>query len=168
MTFAAITIKVGLGGLLLLPFWIAAIGWLSGRVLGIRIGRWRSAARASIGWLLGAAATAAALVSGATTDRPDWIVIVLVIFFGVLAALPVAIVLDLVHAATGPAAPRPLAHPIQRGPGGDRAHRSLSPAGRQRPQGEPRQSALPVRGRADTPDFARRLRRARATRAGCS
>ena len=90
---AAISIQLSGLALLLLPFWVAAIGWVSGRVLGIRIGRWRSILAASIGWLFGAAATAATL-------RPEEdsaaIVIPLVIFFGVLATLPVAIILDLV------------------------------------------------------------------------
>ena len=105
MTFAAITIKIGLGGLLLLPFWIAAIGWLSSRILGIHLGRWRAGIAAFLGWIVGL--TAAALVVGGDTTVPDWIIIVLVIFFGVLAALPFAIVLDLITRSTGPDAPRP-------------------------------------------------------------
>src|SRR6185436_5258927 len=80
MMFAAITVKIGLGGLLLLPFWIAAIGWLRSRILGIHLGRWRAGIAAFL----------------------DWIVIVLVIFFGVLAAFPFAIVLDLITRSTGP------------------------------------------------------------------
>jgi len=57
MPVAEISIELSGLALLVLPFWVAAIGWLSGRVLGIRIGRWRIAIAASIGWLLGAAAT---------------------------------------------------------------------------------------------------------------
>jgi len=98
--FAAITVKIGLGGLLLLPFWIAAIGWLSSRILGIHLGRWRAGIAAFLGWIVGL--TAAALVVGGDTTVPDWIIIVLVIFFGVLAALPFAIVLDLITRSTGP------------------------------------------------------------------
>lgn len=55
---ASISINISGAALLLLPFWVAAIGWLSGRVLGIRIGRSRAVLAASIGWLLGALAAA--------------------------------------------------------------------------------------------------------------
>jgi len=90
---AAISIKVGGAALLLLPFWVGAIAWLSGRVLGVRIGRWRSAVAGSIGWLLGAAAASVTLPDGSDSAA---IVVPVVIAFGVLATLPVAIVLDLV------------------------------------------------------------------------
>ena len=84
-------------------------------MLGIRIGRWRIALAASIGWLLGAVATAATL--SPEEDSPA-IVIPLVIFFGVLATLPVAIVLDLVaRRRTRPDASAPLASSDSRGPG---------------------------------------------------
>ena len=156
MPLAAISIELSGAALLLLPFWIAAIGLLSGRVLGIRIGRWRSAVAASIGWLLGAVATVATL--GPDQDGPA-IVIPLVIFFGVLATLPVAIVLDLVaRRAPGRTPQRRWHHPI-------RAVRAvLSPIGRFRQLvGNARQENLVhVRYRSvaalDSPDLARRLR----------
>jgi ubiquinone biosynthesis protein len=95
MPIASMTVRLelGLGYLLILPFWIAAIGVLTGRVLGVSIGRWRSAAAAAVGWLAGLIAGAVAL--GPKNLHPLLIVPVSV-FFGVLAALPVAIVLDLV------------------------------------------------------------------------
>ena len=130
-------------------------GW-RGRVLGIRIGRWRIAVAASIGWLLGAAATAATL---GPEDDSAAIVIPLVIFFGVLATLPVAIVLDLVaRRAPGRTPRRRWRHPI-------RAVKAVfAPVGRFRQLvGNARQENLVhVRYRSvaalDSPDLARRLR----------
>ena len=90
---ATTSVTLGPAALLGLPFWVAAIGWLSGRVLGVRIGRWRSAVAASIGWFLGLVGAAAVL--SPDTDGPA-VLIPVVVFFGVLATLPVAIVLDLV------------------------------------------------------------------------
>ena len=46
-----INFELGLGYLLVLPFWIAIIGVLTGRVLGVHIGRWRTALAAIIGGL---------------------------------------------------------------------------------------------------------------------
>ncbi|MDQ6819196.1 MAG: AarF/UbiB family protein [Actinomycetota bacterium] len=95
MPIASITLKLelGLGYLLVLPLWIAAIGVLTGRVLGVNIGRWRSAVAAVVGWLAGLIAGALAL--GPRNLHP-LLIIPLSVFFGVLAALPVAIVLDVV------------------------------------------------------------------------
>lgn len=86
-------LELGLGYLLILPFWIAAIGVITGRVLGIRIGRLRSSVAAVIGWAAGAIAGAVAL--GPRNSHP-LLVVPVVVFFGVLAALPVAIMLDVV------------------------------------------------------------------------
>ncbi|HEY6397952.1 MAG TPA: AarF/UbiB family protein, partial [Solirubrobacteraceae bacterium] len=95
MSIASLTLRLelGLGYLLILPLWIAAIGMLTGRVLGVTIGRWRSAVAAVFGWLAGLIAGAAAL--GPRHSHP-LLIIPLSVFFGVLAALPVAIVLDVV------------------------------------------------------------------------
>jgi ubiquinone biosynthesis protein len=95
MTIASITLRLelGLGYLLVLPLWIAAIDVLTGRVLGVNIGRWRSALAAVVGWLAGLIAGALAL--GPRNQHP-LLIIPLSVFFGVLAALPVAIVLDVV------------------------------------------------------------------------
>ena len=157
MPLAEISIQLSGLALLVLPFWVAAIGWLAGRVLGIRIGRWRIAVAASIGWLLGAAATAVTL---SPEDDSAAIVIPLVIFFGVLATLPIAIVLDLVaRRDPGRTPQRRWRHPV-------RAVRGVfAPIGRFRQLvGNARQENLVhVRYRSvaalDSPDLARRLRR---------
>jgi ubiquinone biosynthesis protein len=88
-----VRLELGLGYVLILPFWIAAIGVLTGRVLGVRIGRWRTAAAAAVGWLAGLIGGVIAL--GPKNLHPV-LIIPLSVFFGVLAALPIAIVLDLV------------------------------------------------------------------------
>ena len=155
MTFAAITVRIGLGGLLLLPFWIAAIGWLSSRILGIHLGRWRAGIAAFLGWIVGL--TAAALVVGGDTTVPDWIIIVLVIFFGVLAALPFAIVLDLITRSTGPQR-RGRRRPIKA------IRAAIAPLGRFREvvHNARKENLVSPRYRSaaalSTPDFARRLK----------
>ncbi len=153
---AAISIQLSGLALLLLPFWVAAIGWVSGRVLGIRIGRWRSILAASIGWLFGAAATAATL---RPEDDSAAIVIPLVIFFGVLATLPVAIILDLVaRRAPDRGRRRRWRHPIRAVRG------AVAPLGRfrQLASNAREENLLHVRYRSaaalDSPDLARRLR----------
>jgi ubiquinone biosynthesis protein len=101
-----------LGAVVILPFWVAAIGVLTGRVLGVRVGRLRSAAAAAVGWLAGL--IAAAVLLGPKHSHP-LLVIPLSIFFGVLAALPVAIMLDLIS-RTRPEPRRgrsPLRHPVK-------------------------------------------------------
>jgi ubiquinone biosynthesis protein len=94
---ASITVRLGIGYLIALPFWIAAISVLNGRVLGINVGRWRSALAAIVGWAVGL--TAGALALGPRNSHP-LLVVPLSIFFGVLASLPVAIVLDVVTRST--------------------------------------------------------------------
>jgi ubiquinone biosynthesis protein len=143
--------------LLVLPFWVAAIGVLTGRVLGVQIGRWRSAGAASVGWLAGLIAAAVAL--GPKHSHP-LLVVPLSVFFGVLAALPVAIVLDLVtrgrprrHRAR-----RTLRHPVKA------ARSVLTPLGRFRELvgNARRENLLHVRYRTPaalaSPDLARRVR----------
>ncbi len=93
MILASVTLDLGLVGLLILPFWVAAIGVLTGRVLGVQIGRLRSAGAAAFGWLAG---LIAALVALGPKHSHALLVIPLSVFFGVLAALPVAIILDIV------------------------------------------------------------------------
>jgi ubiquinone biosynthesis protein len=155
---AVIPIEISGAQVLLLPFWVAAIAVMSGRVLGIRLARWRIVVAASIGWCFGVAAASGTL--NADTDSAA-IVIPVVIFFGVLATLPVAIVLDLV-ARRRPRrrrSRRRWLHPI-------RAVRSvLAPLGRFRELvgNARRENLLNVRYRSaaslDSPDLARRLRR---------
>ena len=125
-------------------------------MLGIRIGRWRIAVAASIGWLLGAAATAVTL---SPEEDSAAIVIPLVIFFGVLATLPVAIVLDLVaRRRPGRTPRRNWRHPI-------RAVKAVfAPVGRFRQlvSNARQENLVHVRYRSvaalDSPDLARRLR----------
>jgi ubiquinone biosynthesis protein len=156
---ASVTVKfeLGLGYLLLLPFWIAAIGVISGRVLGVQIGRWRNAVAATVGWAAGLIAGEIAL--GPKNQHP-LLVISLSVFFGVLASLPVAIMLDVVTRGRRhhPLARRTLRHPV-------RATRSvLAPLSRFREIVEiaRAENLLHVRYRTpaalSSPDFARRVR----------
>jgi ubiquinone biosynthesis protein len=90
-------------GLILLVLFVVLVGKGCGRLLGIRLGRWRGALVGLVGWAAGV--TAAVLVLGEDTPRgfvfrregsEDWLeASALAIFFGVLAAMPVAIALDL-------------------------------------------------------------------------
>jgi ubiquinone biosynthesis protein len=156
MVLSAITIKLGIGGVLLLPFWIAAIGWLSSRILGIHLGRWRAGLAAFLGWCIGI--TAAALVVGGDTTVPVWVIIVLTIFFGVLATLPFAIVIDLITRSTAPRR-RGRRRPVKA------VRAAIAPLGRFREVvGNARhENLLSPRYRSAaalaTPDFARRLKR---------
>jgi len=151
------SIEIGPAGLLFLPFWVAAIGWLSGRVLGIRIGRWRGGLAASLGWIFGIGAASFTLPEGEDSAA---VVVPLVIFFGVLATLPVAIVLDLVARRRSKRSRRwrRWRHPVRA------ARAALTPLGRFRQLlGNARQeNLLNVRYRSatalDSPDLARRLR----------
>jgi ubiquinone biosynthesis protein len=155
----SVTVKLdlGLGYLLVLPLWIALIGVLSGRVLGVQIGRWRIAFAATLGWAIGLSAGLIAL--GPKNQHPA-LVISLSVFFGVLASLPVAIVIDVISHGR----PRrgrgiwALRHPV-------RASRSLlSPLGRFREIVENARAENLLHIRYRTPaaltssDFARRVR----------
>ena len=152
-----VKLELGLGYLLLLPFWIAVIGILSGRILGVQIGRWRNAVAAIIGWVAGLIAAVLAL---GPHDQHPVLVISLSVFFAVLASLPVAIIIDLVtrgrHRHRG--ARRTLRHPV-------RATRSvLAPLGRFRQimENARAENLVHVRYRTtaalSSPDFARRVR----------
>jgi ubiquinone biosynthesis protein len=136
---------------------VAAIGVLTGRVLGVQIGRWRSAVAAVFGWLAGLSATAVAL--GPKHSHP-LLVIPLSVFFGVLAALPVAIILDIVtrRRYKGRRTQRMWRHPVK-------ATRAvLTPLGRFRELvgNARRENLLHVRYRTPaalaSSDLARRLR----------
>ena len=146
-----------MGYLLVLPLWITLIGVLAGRVLGIQIGRWRTAVAATLGWAIGL--TAGLIALGPKEQHPA-LVIPLSVFFGVLAALPVAIALDVV--SRGRRQHRgvlwALRHPV-------RASRSvLSPLGRFRDivQYARAENLLHIRYRTPaaltSSDFARRVR----------
>ena len=94
---------------------------------------------------------------GGDTTVPDWIIIVLVIFFGVLAALPFAIVLDLITRSTGPKR-RGRRRPIKA------IHAAIAPLGRFREvvHNARKENLVSPRYRSaaalSTPDFARRLK----------
>ncbi len=95
--------------LLLLILFVVTVGKLAGRLLGIRLGNVRGAVVGLIGWVAGL--LAAIYIVGEESGgwrkleverAGDWIaVIAIVLVFGVLAAMPVAIVIDLVT-RTGP------------------------------------------------------------------
>lgn len=157
---ASVTVKfeLGVGYLIVLPLWIALIGVLSGRVLGVQIGRWRTAVAATVGWAAGLSGAVIAL--GPRNLHPA-LVISLSVFFGVLASLPVAILIDVVSRGRrrrrrGVGVFR---HPV-------RATRSvLAPLGRFRQIVEHARSENLLHIRYRTPaalsssDFARRVRR---------
>ena len=111
---------------LLLVFFVLFVGKVAGRLLGIRLGSWRGAFVGAVGWLLGA--VAAAYTIGETTADGGREVKVdgfedavaafaVVTFFGVLAAMPLAIGLDLLTRGAPRARPRRrrrgLLHPVR-------------------------------------------------------
>ena len=119
--------------LFLLPF-VVTVGWLTSRLLGVHLGLWRGVAsrRSSAG----SSAPLRRSCSGATRADRDWVVIPLVIFFGVLAAMPIAIVLDLITRRAKPSgrAVRRLAVPPDpRDQGGARAVRAAPRGARTTP-----------------------------------
>ncbi len=154
----------------LLVLFVVIVGKLTGRVLGIRLGHWRGAFVGLVGWfggLLAAAYTIGHHAPGGgrvieTSSLGEWLqAAVVVIIFGVLAAMPLAIALDLVT-RSGRMRParrrRRLLHPI-------RATRaSLSPYGRLRELiANARRANLlhfryASRAALESPDTARRLR----------
>ncbi len=153
----AVRVELGVGYLIILPFWVAAISVITSRVLGVHIGRWRSALAAIIGWFVGLIAGAVALGPG---HANTWLIVPSAIFFGVLAALPLAIVIDLTTRSTRHKRPGrgSWRHPI-------RAVRAvLAPLGRFREVvGNARhENLLHVRYRTPaalaSPDLARRIR----------
>jgi ubiquinone biosynthesis protein len=156
---ASVTVKfeLGLGYLLILPLWVTAIGVISGRVLGVQIGRWRIALAALIGWLVGLTVGLVAL--GPHNQHPA-LVISLSVFFGVLITLPVAIMIDVVTRGRQADHPvrRTLLHPVRT------TRAVLAPVGRFREilANARAENLLHVRYRTaaalDSPDFAHRVR----------
>lgn len=73
--------------------YVVAVAWLSSRILGVRLGRWRGLVAGTVGFLSGV--IAAAVVSGGTVEL-DWDSGFVILFFGVLATMVVSIVLDVV------------------------------------------------------------------------
>ena len=138
--------------------WIAVVGWLSARVLGVHLGRWRAIVVAVLGWIGGLLVTALVLNQdpGVAEGIPA------TVFFGVVVAMPIAIVLDLVTRSTR-AAPRRTfrrvaLHPMRS------ARNALAPWGRLREIGRDarKHNLLHVRYRSEqalgSADFAHRLR----------
>jgi ubiquinone biosynthesis protein len=101
-------------GLILLAFFVVVVGKGCGRLLGIRRGGWGGVVVGVVGWAVGV--TAAVLVFGEDTQRgfvfrregsEDWLAAsAIAVFFGVLAAMPVAIALDLLTRGAPDVAPR--------------------------------------------------------------
>jgi ubiquinone biosynthesis protein len=153
----ALTLQFGvIGALIGLPLWIAAVGWLSGRLLGIRIGLARRIVAAVLGWAGGVAITALVIDdSGADLG----VAIPLVVFFGVFVTMPVVIALDLVGRRPTHRSRRALLHPIRA------TKAAFAPYGRLREVvGYARREHLVHVRYASTaalasPDFARKLRR---------
>jgi ubiquinone biosynthesis protein len=143
--------------LLIIP-WVAAVGWLCSRVLGIHLGRWRATVIAIWGWLGGVACTALIVDAHETL----WVVVPMTLFFGVIVAMPAAIVLDLITRSARTrkrgGLRRKLLHPIRT------TKNFFAPIGRMREivRDARHHNLLHVRYRSehavDTADFALRLR----------
>ena len=91
-------------GILLLVFLVLVVGTICSRLLGIRLGPWRRLVVGVIGWFVGVVAAAYVLgdetAGGGRTLEPsgfwEWLIAMsVVVFFGVLTALPAAIALEL-------------------------------------------------------------------------
>lgn len=140
--------------------WIASIGWLCARVLGIRLGPWRAAIVAIVGWLAGL------VVTGIVHNDDPGITagVLTTMFFGLMVAMPLAVTLDLLtrRANETPAHRRRLrkviTHPIRS------SRDALAPWGRMREvvRDARHHNLVHVRYRTeealDSPDFARRIR----------
>jgi ubiquinone biosynthesis protein len=155
----------------LFVLFVVTVGKLTGRLLGIRLGHWRGALVGVVGWVGGLLAAAYTIgektADGGRTIRADsvghWLqAAAVVIVFGVLAAMPVAIGIDLITRSGRLRPPRRrrrnLLHPIRA------ARMSLAPYGRlSELVSNARHANLlhlryASRSALDSPDFARRLR----------
>jgi ubiquinone biosynthesis protein len=155
---------------LLLILFVIAVGKLTGRLLGIRLGNLRGAIVGLIGWVAGllAAIYIVGEASGSwrridvETAGDGISVIAIVLVFGVLAAMPVAIVIDLITRTGPPHGPRRrrrrLLHPIRA------VRAALAPYGRLRElvANARRENLLHFRyasrSALESPDLSRRLR----------
>jgi len=154
----ALTVRFGvIGALVILPLWIAAVGWLSGRLLGVRIGVLRRVIAATLGWAGGVAITALVLDD---TGAGVPVAVPLVIFFGIFVTMPILIAIDLVgRRRTTHHNRRLLIHPVRE------TRARLAPYGRLREVlGYARREGLVHVRYASTaalsaPDFARKLRK---------
>ncbi len=158
-------------GIVLLVLFVVTVGKLCGRLLGVRLGRVRGAIVGFIGWLAGAAATVVILgdadSDGVTLEIEGFeetlLSVALVLFFGALAAMPVAITLDLLTRGEPRHKGRkgrgnPLLHP------GRAVNEALAPYGRLREvAGHARRHNLlhlryASRAALESPDLSRRVR----------
>ena len=137
--------------LVLLPLFVFTVGRLCSRLLGVRLGLWHSIAVGIIGWVAGVAAAAAAIGKNTPSGRSldlsgfdNWAAaFATAIFFGVLATMPVAIVLDLLaRRRPGAGTPLVLAQPDPARQGCARAVRPHAPGRRYRPPARPVAPAL--------------------------
>jgi ubiquinone biosynthesis protein len=142
--------------LVFIPF-VLAVGWLTSRLLGVHLGFWRGIIAASIGWLFGAVA-AAVLVN---ESKATAVTVLLSLFFGVIATMPISIVLELITRRTKPRRGRLrrwLFHPIRE------IKARFAPYGRLREvlHNARKQNLMHVRyassAALDSPEFGRRLR----------
>ena len=139
----------------LLPF-VTIVGWLTSRILGVRLGFWRATGAATLGFLIGVLSAAVL-----TNSDDDLVMVPLGIFFGVLATMPLSIILELITRRTKPRRRRKrkvLLHPI-------RAVKAVfAPYGRLREvlHHARKQNIVHVRyasaSALESPDFARKLR----------
>ena len=152
--------------ILLLIVFITTVGWLCGRVLGVRLGRWERIFVGAMGWFAGAVVAIYVLGDDGTLEVSDFDevigVIAVTIGFGMLAALPIAITVDLL---TRRPAGRPRKrkrrwlHPVRA------TKAALAPYGRLREvAGNARREGLlhlryASANALDSPEFAARLRK---------
>lgn len=108
--------------LAVLLFFVVSVGKICGRLLGVHLGVLRGSVVGALGWVAGLICAGLTLRERTDSGSPlvadnvaDWLVtVVLVIFFGVLVAMPLAIGLDLLT-RTGHPRPRRsgVPHPIR-------------------------------------------------------
>ena len=161
MLFAVIVEISGAGFFLYgIPFAII-VGWLSGRILGVRRGWFRAFVSGFIGWLIGVVIAALVLDRDVRTTADLREVFFLAVFFGTLVSMFVSLVFDVIlrpRERKKSRRLRPFLHPIAT------LKRKLAPLGRSRQIiGFARRRGLTglrsmSAAKLATPDFARRLR----------
>ena len=157
-------------GILLLIFFAVTVGKLCGRVLGVRLGRVRGVITGVAGWIAGVAAAVFTLAAqdgdGLTLTIHTfggWVAfVVLTILFGTLAAMPVAIALDLLTRSGPPVSRRRrwrvVLHPVKA------TKQALAPYSRLREVAASARRAnllhlrYASRSALDSPDMSHRLR----------
>ncbi len=152
--------------IILLIVFMLAVGWLCGRVLGVRLGRWSAALVGFLGWIGGASAAVFVLGEDGQLEVESFEeivgVIAITIAFGVLAAMPIAIAIELLTRRPDGRPRRRkrlLLHPIRS------VKAALAPYGRLREvAGNARREGLmhlryASANALDSPEFAVRLRK---------